>query len=349
MEMKELTERISELHSFLEIEKHRKEIDKINAELTTPGFWSDKHRAKKLTEELSSHRELVKEFDQIQKEFQDLKELAELGEDVVHEVNKLEEKITSTELKFVFTSEDDNRDALLSIHPGAGGTESCDWALMLFRMYMRWLESKKFKLNILQYEPGDVAGLKDATIEVSGKYAYGWLKSESGVHRLVRISPFDASHRRHTSFASCFVCPLIEDEISVELNEKDLKIDTFRASGHGGQHVNKVSSAVRISHLPTGIVVTCQSERSQYQNKQNALKVLRSRIYQLKLENEKKKLEKFTKEKQEIGWAREIRSYIFCPYTLVKDHRTEVETTRVQEVMDGNLDDFVRAWLLKKK
>ncbi|MCK4352864.1 peptide chain release factor 2 [candidate division WOR-3 bacterium] len=347
--MQELTEKISKLQKFLEIDKYKKEIDEINTKIAIPDFWASQQKARKLTERLSQCQDIVKRFEEIQKEFQDLKELGKLGEDITGESKKLKEKIDKLELEFAFKSEDDKRNAVLTIHPGAGGTESCDWAEMLFRMYLRWFELKKFKASVIQYEPADVAGLKDATIEVRGKFAYGWLKGESGVHRLVRISPFDASHRRHTSFASCFVYPLIEDEVKIEINEKDLKIDTFRASGPGGQYVNKVSSAIRITHIPTNIVVTCQSERSQYQNKQTALRVLRSKLYQLKKDEERKSLEKITPQKYEIGWAREIRSYVFCPYTLVKDHRTGFETHNVQEVMDGNLDPFVRAWLLKTK
>lgn len=347
-ELDEITKRLSNLRTFLELDKHKSEIERINKELVKPDFWDDKERARKLTEELSSHQKLIEKFESLEKESKELKELDELKEDVTKEVQELFQRLEKMEVEFAFRLKDDKRPAILTIHPGAGGTESCDWAAMLFRMYMRWFERMKFKGNVIQYEAGDIAGIKDVTIEVKGEYAYGWLKGESGVHRLVRVSPFDTAHRRHTSFASCFVYPLIEEAITIEINDKDLKIDAFRASGPGGQYVNKVSTAVRITHIPTNTVVTCQSERSQYQNKQNALKVLRSRLYQLKLEEEKKKLEKITQEKQEIGWGREIRSYVFFPYTLVKDHRTGVEVHNVDEVMDGNLDQFIRAWLLKK-
>ncbi len=347
--MKDIKFDAKRLHEFLEIEHHIKEIERINKEVVKPGFWDDNLRAKKLSEDVVHSQEIVKKFQEIQKEYEDLKEFEILGEDVSQEINKFEKKVEDIELEFAFKSEHDHNSVLLAIHPGAGGTESCDWVAMLFRMYLRWSERKGFKTKIIQYEPGDVAGIKDITIEIKGKNAYGWLKSETGVHRLVRISPFDSGGRRHTSFASCRAYPLIEDELKVDINEDELKIDTFRASGPGGQNVNTVSTAVRITHLPTKTVVTCQSERSQYKNKQIALKVLKSRLYQLYEEEEQKKLQKALPQKHEIGWSREIRSYIFCPYTLVRDHRTGFETHKVQEVMDGVIDEFMRAWLLKKK
>ena len=251
--------------------------------------------------------------------------------------------------EFEFTSllsgPDDHRDAIVTIHPGAGGTESQDWAEMLFRMYNRWVERRQFAFELLDFQPGDEAGLKAATFEVKGDFCYGFLKSESGVHRLVRISPFDANSRRHTSFVSVHVYPLIEDNVKIEIKDEEIRVDTYRASGAGGQHVNKTSSAVRITHLPTNIVVTCQSERSQHKNKDAAMKVLKSRLYQLHKEEEAKKMDKFEKAKKKIEWGSQIRSYVFHPYNMVKDHRTKSETSNVQAVMDGDIDQFIEAFL----
>ncbi|GAH15869.1 unnamed protein product, partial [marine sediment metagenome] len=249
-------------------------------------------------------------------------------------------KIKDLDVKLLLGKDDDVKNCILTIHPGAGGTESCDWAEMLFRMYLRWLQMKKFSYRVLNLLPGDVAGIKDATVEVVGNYAYGLLKAEVGIHRLVRISPFDTNARRHTSFASVFACPEVE-EINFTINEDDLRIDTFRAGGHGGQNVNKISSAVRIVHIPTGITVQCQNERSQFQNKVNAMKILRSRLYDYYKKEEEEKLNKLEAQKTDIAWGHQIRSYVFHPYKLVKDHRTNHETSQIDSVITYYFDSSI--------
>jgi len=266
-------------------------------------------------------------------------------EEVKTEVKSLIQKLDKIEFQNMLDDPDDHLNSILTIHPGAGGTESQDWAQMLMRMYLRWIERKGFEAEILDLQSGEEAGIKSATIEVKGDYAYGYLKAEIGVHRLIRISPFDANSRRHTSFASVFVYPEVDNNIEITVNPSDLRIDTFRASGAGGQHVNKTSSAVRISHLPTGIVVQCQSERSQHMNRENAMKILLSRLYQKKKEEEEKKIQELEKAKKDIAWGSQIRSYIFHPYNMVKDHRTKIETSNIQNVMDGDLDQFIQAFL----
>ena len=264
------------------------------------------------------------------------------------ELKNFSKLIKEFELKLILNGKNDSKDAILSIHPGAGGTESQDWAQMLYRMYSRWIERKGFKMDILDYQPGDEAGIKDLTIEVKGEYCYGLLKAEAGVHRLVRISPFDSNNRRHTSFASVFVYPTSDKEIEIEIDQNDIRIDTYRASGAGGQHVNKTDSAIRITHLPTGIVVQCQNERSQHKNKASALKVLKARLYQLEVEKGKEEMKNLEETKMDIGWGSQIRSYVFHPYNLVKDHRTKKETGNVSSVMDGELDGFIHAYLLNQ-
>ena len=283
----------------------------------------------------------------------DFIELAEAEEDesLETDINKEYETIIKSvedlEFKSMLSGRDDNKNCLLTIHSGAGGTEAQDWADMLFRMYIRWGEQNGYKANILDILDGDGAGIKSATIEFSGEFAYGYLKAENGVHRLVRISPFDSNKRRHTSFASVFVIPEIDDSIEIDINPADLKIDTYRSGGKGGQNVNKVETAVRITHLPTNTVAACQSERSQTQNKTNAMKMLKSKLYQLELEKKEAELDEIEKGKMKIEWGSQIRSYVFHPYNMVKDHRTDVETSNTQAVMDGDLNEFIKAYLLK--
>ena len=279
-----------------------------------------------------------------------LLEFAETDETTLEEVEKelddYQSIVEEVELKMILGKKEDTQNAIIAIHPGAGGTESQDWAQMLYRMYSRWAEKQDFKVDLIDMQPGDEAGIKDVTFEIQGDYAYGLAKAEVGVHRMVRISPFDANNRRHTSFASVFVYPSVNDEIEIEINPTDLRIDTYRASGAGGQHVNKTDSAVRITHISTGIVVQCQNERSQHKNKNQAMKILKARLYQAELEKEKEKNKGLEEQKKDIGWGSQIRSYVFHPYNMVKDHRTNKESGNTQAVMDGNLNSFIRAFLL---
>ena len=305
-------------------------------------------------QEIKDLKRWIAPYDGILRRLEDGRALAELLEaepdpalatELQQEVDSLDAAVESYELQTMLRGPDDSRDALLTIHPGAGGTESQDWAEMLMRMYVRWAERHGFTVTILDLLPGEEAGIKSASIEIKGEYAYGYLKAEKGVHRLVRISPFDSQARRHTSFASVFVYPDIDDTIEVELRDEDIKMDVFRASGAGGQHVNKTSSAVRLTHIPSGIVVSCQQERSQHKNKETAMKMLRAAIYQRKLEEQEAERAKLEATKTDISWGNQIRSYVFQPYTMVNDHRTEVKVSDVQRVMDGDLDAFIQAYL----
>ena len=264
------------------------------------------------------------------------------------EISDLKEEIDLLEIRNLLSGEMDKNNAILIIHPGAGGTESQDWALMLMRMYLKWAEKHKFSAQVVELQVGEEAGIKSATITISGQYAYGYLKSEMGVHRLVRISPFDAGKRRHTSFAAILVCPEVEENIDIDIKEDDIKMDTFRASGAGGQHVNKTSSAVRLTHVPSGIIVSCQNERSQHKNRAIAMKILKSRLYDMKLKEQEKKIEVFVGDKKGIAWGNQIRSYILQPYRIIKDHRTDIETGNVDAVLEGAIDIFIKAYLKKK-
>jgi peptide chain release factor 2 len=323
------------------------------------GLWDNNEEAQKILKERSRLNDIMTCINSLKEDLDEQELLLELVEEETEDKSLLKslekalsdfkEKIQQEEYRIVLSGEHDAGNAIVTFHPGAGGTESQDWAEMLLRMYMRWAENKGFKRDIIDYQPGDEAGIKSVTLLMSGEYAYGYLKGESGVHRLVRISPFDTGRRRHTSFVSVFVIPSIEDNIEIEIKESDLKIDTYRASGAGGQHVNVTDSAVRITHLPTRIVVQCQNERSQHKNKAMAMKVLRSRLYEYEREKKQEKIDKMHKEKKEIAWGSQIRSYTLHPYRIIKDHRTGIEVGDVDSVLDGGIDQFIEGYLFKSR
>lgn len=342
---------------IFEVDNKIKQVAELEKQMAQPDFWNDQEEAKKVSGEVSNLKDDIEIADKITAfheelsaflELLQLEEDEELAKEAEIKLGKTKSFLDKLELRLLLDSEEDKNDAILEIHSGAGGTESQDWAEMLLRMYLQWAKDQDYKSLLLDKQAGDVAGIKSVTIEIKGKNAYGFLKSESGVHRLVRISPFDSNHKRHTSFASVFVFPETNEEIEIEINESDLKIDTYHASGAGGQHVNTSDSAVRITHIPTGIVTQCQSERSQYTNKANAMKVLKARLLQKQKEEQDKERRKLENNKKKIEWGSQIRSYVFHPYSMVKDHRTEVKTGNVEAVMNGNIDLFIDAFLKMK-
>ena len=319
------------------------------------GFWDDPATAREIVRERSRAEETVRGWHDLNTALQDLEMLFEMARDegdeeilkeIEGDIALLETSVRNEEFRMMLGSEEDPGDAIMTIHAGAGGTEAQDWAEMLLRMYLRWAERKGFETKIIDFQPGDEAGVKSVTMTVAGRYAYGYAKAEVGIHRLVRISPFDTGKRRHTSFASVFVYPEVSDDIDIEINENDLRIDTYRSSGAGGQHVNKTDSAVRITHLPTGIVVQCQNERSQHKNRAMAMKVLKSRLYEEELRKKSEEMDEVNKTKKQIAWGSQIRSYILHPYKMVKDHRTNREVGNVDRVLDGDIDDFMEAYLI---
>ena len=322
--------------------------------MAEPGFWDNQERARETIDEVNRLKGWIQPWHKAQGKVGTLVELAELLEiepdeelqaELVRELEAVELILEDLELRTMLQGEDDIRDAILTVQPGAGGLESQDWAEMLLRMYTRWAEQNGFTVSVLDLQPGEEAGIKGASVEIKGEYAYGYLRAEKGVHRLVRISPFDAQARRHTSFASVFVYPMVDDEIEIEIDESDLRVDTFRASGAGGQHVNKTDSAIRLTHEPTGIVVSCQQERSQHKNRATAMKMLKAALYQRAVEEQEAEKAVMEATKTDIGWGHQIRSYVFQPYTMVNDHRTELKLADVQAVMNGRLGPFIEAFL----
>ena len=354
--LQELIKRTNHLWKFLECDEKKKKILELEEQMSAPSFWDDQANARKIGSENNRLKQTVSKVENFRSQVEDLEALCELCEEdqedqemaneFVTSLDSLISRIDDLEVASFLNEPFDARPALLSIHAGAGGTESCDWADMLMRMYVRWAERRGFEVEMQDLQPGEEAGISRCSIRIDGLNAYGYAKAERGVHRLVRISPFDSNKRRHTSFCSVDVIAEVEDDdIDMEIPEDDLRVDTYRSSGKGGQHVNKTDSAVRLTHLPTNIVVQCQNQRSQLKNKQTAMKVLKSRLYEKQQDEKRAEMEKFYGEKGEMGWGNQIRSYVFQPYQMVKDLRTGVETSGVQAVMDGELDPFVNGWL----
>jgi peptide chain release factor 2 len=354
-----MTTSVRELNNsggFFDVAAGKEELKRIEEQASSPDFWNDQEAAQKLLQKRSLLEKKLQRQEQFESQISDaavLFEFAESDEDSLKELRVLLEKLDHdlgiAETEMLLAGENDALNAICTIHPGAGGTESQDWAEMLLRMYLKWAEQREFKTEILDYQPGEEAGLKSVTFRVEGEYAYGLLAAEAGVHRLVRISPFDQAARRHTSFASLFVYPEIDENIEIDVQEKDLRVDTYRATGAGGQHINTTDSAVRITHLPTGIVVQCQNQRSQHQNRAVAMQVLRSRLYELELEKRQAETAHLEANKADISFGSQIRSYVLAPYRLVKDTRTKLEKGNVDAVLSGDIDDFIKAFLLAKK
>lgn len=341
--------------NIFDIEKKQKRLDEIEATIAGEGFWDNPDSTTAILKERTSITDKLETFNQLTTDLEECDILIDLAleekdsetvAEVTRTINAIQARIRTLSFKLMLSGEDDEKNAIVSINAGAGGTEAQDWAEMLFRMYARWVERKGFKSNIIDYQPGDEAGIKSVTFTDSGDYAFGYMRSETGVHRLVRISPFNASGKRHTSFASVFVYPELDSSISIDIEEKDLRIDVYRASGAGGQHVNKTSSAVRITHLPSGIVVQCQQEKSQHRNKEMAMKVLLARLYQNEKQKQDEKMQQLHESKDNIAWGNQIRSYVLHPYQMVKDHRVNLEVGNINAVLDGEIDTFIEKVLL---
>ncbi|MED9781042.1 MAG: peptide chain release factor 2 [Peptococcaceae bacterium] len=345
---------LADLSESLDLEGRKKRIAEIDEIISAPDFWNNPEGGQAIMQEKKRLESKVDKYNALAGKMEDLEVMIELAkeepdadleQDIVDTLAEITKELDAFELETILNGDYDDNNAILSIHPGAGGTESQDWAEMLYRMYVRWAERHGYKVEVLDYLDGDEAGIKSVTMLIEGENAYGYLKSEKGVHRMVRISPFDASGRRHTSFTAVEVMPEVENDTTIEIDDKDLKVDTYRSSGAGGQHVNKTESAVRITHIPTGIVVQCQNERSQIQNRATAMKMLTSRLVEEKIKQQEAEIARLQGEQQDIGWGSQIRSYVFHPYTLVKDHRTNFEKGNVGAVMDGEIDEFINAWL----
>lgn len=353
-EWNQYKDKVKELAASFDIETKENRIREIEEAMEQQEFWDDVEKSQKLMKELKNLKSQIDTISKIQRDYEDIGILIDMGneeedasivEDVKEQLNEFIENFEKTKIDTLLSGEYDKCNAILKLNAGAGGTESCDWASMLYRMFTRWAESKGYKTEVLDFLDADEAGIKSITFQVNGENAYGYLKSEKGVHRLVRISPFNAAGKRQTSFVSLDVMPDIEEDLDVEINDDDIRIDTYRSSGAGGQHINKTSSAVRITHMPTGIVVQCQNERSQLQNKDKAMKMLKAKLYMLKKQEEEEKRSGIRGEVKEIGWGNQIRSYVMQPYTMVKDHRTNVEVTDVNKVLDGYIDPFINGYL----
>lgn len=345
---------LDEIKDALDLQNKEERIIELERTMEAPGFWDDMDKAQKYMKELKNLKDSIETYNNLKSLYDDILVLIEMGEEsedaeIAEEakssMDEFASKVDEVKIKTLLSGEYDKYNAILKLNAGAGGTESCDWTSMLYRMYTRWAESKGFTTQVLDFLEGEEAGIKSITVQINGENAYGYLKSERGVHRLVRISPFNAAGKRQTSFASCDVMPDIEEDLDVEINDDDIRIDTYRSSGAGGQHINKTSSAIRITHLPTGIVVQCQNERSQLQNKDKAMKMLKAKLYLLKQQEEQEKKSGIRGEIKEIGWGSQIRSYVMQPYTMVKDHRTNEEIGNVSSVLDGNIDQFINAYL----
>ena len=357
-QIENIKNKLAEIKETLSIDKLEEELKILEKETLTQEFWNDSENMAKVLSKINNLKKKITSYKNIENEIKTLSEMLELvaeegdsdlEKEISENLNNVEKDVEELEISTLLSEKYDENNAIVTIHPGAGGTEAQDWAEMLYRMYTRWANDNNFKIEELDYLDGEEAGLKSVTFLVSGSYAYGYLKSEHGVHRLVRISPFDSGGRRHTSFASVEVLPEINDDEDIYINPDDIKMDVYRASGAGGQHVNKTSSAVRLTHIPTGIIVACQTERSQFQNRDTAMKMLKSKLLTLKEQANKEKIEDLKGIQMDIAWGSQIRSYVFCPYTLVKDHRTNFEVGDVQSVMDGNLNGFIFAYLKYNK